>query len=305
MRSLLILLFFALATPFLKAQQLENALLWKISASDQTDQVSYLFGTIHMISDEHFYIPDTLISILKSSDSICFELNIDNPMEMMMGFYSMGDRLFLPDSKSLDDYLTDEQLALFDSHFNESALPASMLKRLKPLFTLAMLDSDSEELGDVKSYEMELSSLAMEYQVPTCGLEKMEDQLKIFDQIPLDEQIEQLMQAIEQPERTETQPMLDSLVYHYTNQNLNKLDEMISRQFYQKEQDYADVFLNDRNKNWVETIDLQMKNKRKCLYAVGAGHLGGKKGLIQLLRDKKYLVQPIMFNWPMPLSTND
>lgn len=299
MRCLLILLFFAFSSPFLKAQQLENALLWKISASDQDDHASFLFGTIHMISDDHFYIPDTLISILKSSDSICFELNIDNPLEMMMGFYSMGDRLFLPDNRSLDDYLTEEQLTLFDAHFTESALPVSMLKRLKPLFTLAMLETDSEELGDIKSYEMELSALAMEYQVPTCGLEKMEDQLKIFDQIPLDEQIEQLMQAIEKPEHEETQPMLDSLVYHYTNQNLNKLDEMISRQFYQKEQDYADVFLNDRNKSWVETIDQQMKNQRKCLYAVGAGHLGGEKGLIKLLRDKKYFVQPIKFHWPM------
>lgn len=300
MRYLTILLFLALTFPNLRGQQLENALLWKISpvSDSPSQQVSYLFGTIHMISEEHFYIPDTLVSILKSSDSICFELNIDNPMEMMMGFFSMGDRLFLPENKSLDDYLTEEQMTLFDEHFSGSALPASMLKRLKPLFTLAMMESDSEELNNMKSYEIELSSLAMDYQIPTCGLEKMEDQLNIFDQIPLEEQVEQLMQAIDKPDAVNTQPALDSLVFHYTNQNLNKLDEMIGRQFYHKEQNYADLFLNDRNRNWAKTIDRQMQESKQCLYAVGAGHLGGKNGLIQLLRAKKYKVEPVIFSWP-------
>ncbi len=297
MRCLSILLFFILSSPFSRAQELENALLWKISTPEPSNQNSFLFGTIHMISEDQFYLPDTLVSILKSSDSLCFELNIDNPMEMMMGFYSMGDRLFLPDNNSLDHYLTPEQMAHFDEHFDESVLPANMLKRLKPLFTLAMLESDSDEMQDVKSYEIELSSLAMEYDVPTCGLEKMEDQLNIFDQIPIAEQVDQLMQAIDKPAGNSPQPVLDSLVYHYTNQNLNKLDEMIGRQFYLEDRDYADLFLNNRNKNWVQTIDKQMKGQRQCLYAVGAGHLGGESGLIQLLREKNYIVQPIMFDW--------
>jgi uncharacterized protein YbaP (TraB family) len=280
----------------LRAQDLPNALLWKVSQNNSTN-VSYLFGTIHMIGEENFYIPDTIVNIIQNTDQLCFELNIDNSMEMMMGLFSMGDKLFLPDNKTIEDYLTQEEFEKFNQKFKDSPFPFGMIKRLKPLFILAMLDGESDtDFDQMKSYEMELSKIAQVKGIETCGLEKVSDQLKVFDQIPIEDQVRQLMHAVEDAPQTENNPM-DSLVYHYTQQDLNKLDEMIEGQFYLEDENYADLFLGDRNKRWVDIIENNIRDSVFNFYAVGAGHLPGKDGLIELLLQKGYSVDPVHFDW--------
>jgi len=55
---------------------------------------------------------------------------------------------------------------------------------------------------------------------------------------------------------------------------------------------YEDLFLNDRNASWIPKIEEYIKTK-SCFIAVGAGHLPGKKGVIELLRDQGYTVTPL------------
>jgi uncharacterized protein YbaP (TraB family) len=55
---------------------------------------------------------------------------------------------------------------------------------------------------------------------------------------------------------------------------------------------YMDLLLYDRNKRWAEQIP-QLAKDNPTLFAVGAGHLGGEKGVISLLRKKGYVVKPL------------
>jgi uncharacterized protein YbaP (TraB family) len=94
---------------------------------------------------------------------------------------------------------------------------------------------------------------------------------------------------IESIQLKETQPdALQNLINLYQKGAVEELYQLVS----EENEKITRVMIHQRNSNWVK----QMENKMKMqsgLYAVGAGHLGGPKGLIKLLLDKGYLVQPI------------
>ena len=56
--------------------------------------------------------------------------------------------------------------------------------------------------------------------------------------------------------------------------------------------DEMDALLYSRNRNWVEKL-ITIMPERACLVCVGAGHLPGEQGLLQLLRNAGYTVEPV------------
>jgi len=56
----------------------------------------------------------------------------------------------------------------------------------------------------------------------------------------------------------------------------------------------AEVMIYRRNRNWIPVMSNYMKTS-SCFFAVGAGHLGGEQGVIQLLRNAGYTVTPIQY----------
>ena len=53
-----------------------------------------------------------------------------------------------------------------------------------------------------------------------------------------------------------------------------------------------EALIYSRNRNWAEKL-VKIMPERTCLVCVGAGHLPGPQGLLQLLRDKGYTVEPM------------
>ena len=76
----------------------------------------------------------------------------------------------------------------------------------------------------------------------------------------------------------------------YRNGNLAKLEELLSIETYSEQE--AKVMLDDRNKKWFEQLPSMMK-EQQTFVAVGALHLSGKNGLINLFRNAGYTVTPL------------
>lgn len=81
----------------------------------------------------------------------------------------------------------------------------------------------------------------------------------------------------------------------YMSQNLEQLE----KDFKQKLNNASDllpeewaVLLDNRNLNWVQNMPTIM-NDKSTLFAVGAGHLIGEKGLLNLLKKQGYTVEAV------------
>ncbi|MBS1566154.1 MAG: TraB/GumN family protein, partial [Bacteroidetes bacterium] len=124
---------------------------------------------------------------------------------------------------------------------------------------------------------------------PIFGLETVKFQASVFDSIPYQRQAKDLLKMVDSSANgTDSSDM--QLLDVYRKQDLNKMQKMTEDE--EGMSDYIDLLLYNRNADWVRKMPAIMKDKA-TLFAVGAGHLGGDKGVISLLRKAGYMVRPV------------
>jgi uncharacterized protein YbaP (TraB family) len=283
----------------------DTSLLWRITAPGVVAP-SYLFGTIHIIPAEDYFMPSTVIKALNDSKSVVFEID---PKEMSNPATLMGlmTKINMRNDTSLSDLLTAEQYTEVEEYFTAAGLPFFLFKRMKPMFLSAMVGQDMDAMGGLsggeepasggmKSYELELSKIAEAGNKDVSGLESIEFQLSIFDSIPYRAQAVMLYDAItaDGDEDSPAASQLDALVNLYKRQAVAELAQTIMDES-AGISNFEDLLLTKRNANWVPVIkSATMKGDTgSSFYAVGAGHLGGKNGVIALLRAEGLVVEPV------------
>jgi uncharacterized protein YbaP (TraB family) len=273
-----------------KVPDSETALLWKIEG----DQIkpSYLFGTIHMIDKDEYFFTEEMESALKETQGLALEIDLEDAMDIgaQMGLLQ---KAFMRNDTTLKDLVTPEEYKLVQNHFQEMGIPFFLFERVKPMFLTIFASEDMFSGGglnmdDVKSYELELIEKAKAQSKPVMGLETVEYQMSIFDSIPYHAQADMLVASISS--EAEEEGVMDTLIYYYKQQNLNKLDELLNSD--QTTKEFRSVLLDNRNKNWIPIMEENMA-KRSMFFAVGAGHLSGAFGVINLLKDRGYRLSPI------------
>ena len=270
---------------------LENSLLWKIEGKGLTEP-SYLFGTIHLIDKENFFWPTGVLGALEDAEKVSFEVDLDNMFDMGKAM-GMMTKAFMSDGQTLKDLYSEEDYNLIKAHFEDLGLPMMLLERIKPMFLTVFASGDVEmgkglgEQESTKSYEMELYALAQESNMDVSGLETIEYQMSVFDSIPMEVQGQMLLETIKSDEEDDA---FKEMIKIYTSQNINAMVTMMSED--EGIGGFEDILLYTRNKNWIPVIEEKMKDTQH-FFAVGAGHLGGKDGVIDLLKKEGYTLSPL------------
>ena len=278
----------------------EKALLWEISGNDLVAP-SYLFGTIHIINKEDFFWPKGTQEALKTADRITFEIDmaVMNDPSMM---FSMMNSVMMKGGQTLKSLLSEEDYATVSKAFESKGLPMFLLEKVKPMFLTIMVGEefsmdalqDGFGGGDIMSYEMEFMKLAQDQEKETGGLETVEFQMGLFDSIPYEAQAQMLVETIKEGGNEEEEDMLSKMVELYKQQDIHGLDKMMHEDGGEAMgmDEYGDLLLGGRNRAWIPIMEKMMREK-PTFFAVGAGHLPGEMGVIQLLRSAGYTVTPL------------
>ena len=270
----------------------EKALLWTITKKGY--KASYLFGTIHLISEENYFLPRLTKESIAVCDKIVFEINMDEMTDLsaQMGILS---KAFMNDGMRLSDLLSDQDYELVSDHFADLGLPMMMLERIKPMFLTVLVGEDMDpgmlQNGSMLSYEIELDKLASVKGLEKGGLETIDYQVSLFDKIPYSDQAEMLVETIRYSDE-EAESSLDLYAEMYRTQDLKKMHDFTLAEE-SGMMKYSDILLYDRNANWIPLMEEMMKTD-PVFFAVGAGHLGGTKGVLALLRKRGFDVQPVL-----------
>jgi uncharacterized protein YbaP (TraB family) len=274
----------ALCASLANAQKLENSLLWKISGNG-LKQESYLFGTIHITCDAT--LDKNTLNALDKTQQLYLELDMDDPnmQATMMGGMMMKDGKTMSSMVSAEDFkAVDEFLT------REMGMSAKMLNTLKPTMISTMLYSKMLDCP-MQSFEMELMRVTQEQKEEIYGLEKVEDQMAIFDAIPYETQMEALVKTAKDNMKGDKEEFNKMMAVYKTKDitaMLNFMDESENKMY----SDFRDVMLDNRNKNWIAVIEKVAKDK-PTFFGVGAAHLAGENGVIKLLRKKGYKVEAV------------
>ena len=265
----------------------QNALLWKISDADNRN--SYLYGTIHLKDERVFAYADTVIGCMKMCDKVVLELDL-NPMNLLQ--YS--NMLFLTGDSTLKDFFNGKDYdTIVNTVEKTTGMQFSFFERFKPVALLSVvmeniLPGDMETTLDEFFYK---KGIQMHKEI--VGLETFDEQFKILESIPM----ESVIDFLKHPEKTISD--LDPMICDYLNTKLNELLRLM-----QEDETMANLkkeFLDERNIKMAAKIDSLFKNNTLTI-AVGAGHLPGEKGLINLLKKKGYKLTPIVLEVPADMK---
>ena len=272
-------------------------LLWKVSGNG-LGRPSYIFGTHHMA-------PATMIDQIKGMDQaisacdvVVGEVEKDSLTSPEVQA-RMAQDMIAPLDSTLDKLLTTEEYSIvekvFNKYFGAMGVKLSQMKNLKPSAISTQMQAmqalkyfpsfDATNLIDVA-----VQTRANDAGRPSAGLESVQEQIDLLFNGPLMEQAKGLVESCKQDEFFQVQSA--ALVDAYMAQDLDKILTVMTDATMGGSDEAMDALIYHRNRAWVVNL-IEMMPERACLVCVGAGHLPGDQGLIQLLRNEGYTVEPI------------
>ncbi|OJW84043.1 MAG: hypothetical protein BGO69_09265 [Bacteroidetes bacterium 46-16] len=261
-----------------------KSLLWRISGKDMK-RPSYLFGTIHLICPADYIWTDKMKESLHKSQEVCFEMDMDDPGVLMKVATGLMDN----SGKRLEDYFSPEQYKQVATYMHDSiGMNISLFDNLKPAALQSMLTTKTAACANPVSYEDKIMEQAKKDKKEILGLEQPEEQIELFDNLPPDSIVKQVMETVTGKDNDKEE--YQKLVNAYKQQDLPALYELMNSSG-ESPIDLAG-FLDDRNKRWIDRMVDKMDQK-SVFFAVGAGHLWGENGVINLLKKEGYRVEPV------------
>lgn len=271
--------------PPLKTNANEHTLLWEVSGKG-LDKPTYLYGTFHLMCRKDIWTSEELKQAVQRADEVYFELDMDDPATILGGMFLMK----MKEGKKLKDVLDSNDYNRLNRFFTDSLkMPLKLFETTKPFFLMAALYPKLSSCNASSGVEEAILQLAKQYKKEIKGLETMAFQASVFDSVPYTKQAKELMQTIDS--MAKYRAYFDTMVQVYRSQNLQRMESEFSKPEFGMA-DEQSLLLDDRNKNWVGQLSKLMP-QHSLVVAVGAGHLVGEKGLIQLLRKAGYTLRPI------------
>ncbi len=266
-----------------------NGLLYKISGKTLA-KPSYLYGTVHIICPVDMFAMDKLSNYFDQTEGLILELDMDDAEVMK----KMATALNMPEGKNLKELLTPEKYAKVDEMFKSVfGVPVEALKAFSPMGLSVIISTSPKSIGcqTPASYEGKFIEMATKAKKDIEGLESVEVQIATLAKTPIEKQAEDLYKLSTDPQKAFSQ--FKDLISSYKLQDSEKLFETMTKLSAEDPEAMTNL-LDERNADWIPKIETAIAEKSRFI-AVGGGHLGGKTGVVKLLRKQGYTVTAIKF----------
>ncbi len=258
---------------------LEPSLLWEVSGKGIT-RPSYLYGTIHMICADDFFLADKTKKAFEAADQLLLEVNFSDSNEIKHAQNSAVTKTLL------SHQLSKDELAKLDSIVKRSiGMSIAQLDNYSLSTVMSIVTMKSFGCASIKSYENEFIEKAKKAKQPISGLETVKFQFEMLDAAY---STSEMIRMLEEVNTAETAKLMAA----YKRENIDDLFNVMTDTKIMSENTKSEI-LDKRNINWVNQMPGLMKDK-SIFVAVGAAHLAGEYGVINLLRKSGYVVKPIM-----------
>ena len=273
-------------SPQLLAEGSQGGLLWKLKVGEEAP--SYLFGTIHSDDPRVLKLPTAVSQAFQESSSFCMEI-LFNPRTMQ----ELQGSMLLPAGKSLRKLLDEKTWAQMELAFSQRGTPITAAHdRLKPWAVFMTLSVPKPKTG--LALDLKLMAMAREQNKKVCGLESVSEQTSVFDELPTERQIYLLQGVLKLDASMEA--YFETMIKAYLAQDLQQLERLAKQNIPLEDKKFArQLFkrlLDDRNQRMVERVVPRVR-RGGVFIAVGALHLPGSQGLIELLRQQRVQVTPV------------
>ena len=277
-------------------------LLYKISGNGLTTP-SYIVGTYHLAPVSFVDSIPGIRQAMADTQQTYGEL----VMQEMFGADSlamMTQAMMLPEGMTLEKLLTPDEMNRLNAYMKElmgmdlsNPLLAQQMGKMTPsaLTTTLSVFSYMKKSGNIdvqNGFDDYFQKEAVKQGKSVGGLETMAFQADVlYKGMTLERQKEQLMCQVDNAEFLDK--MADNVIRAFFAQDINAIKEAMDKKLNNScdtTPEEEEMLINKRNANWLKKMPALMKQK-PTLFAVGAGHLPGEKGVLSLLRQAGYKVE--------------
>jgi uncharacterized protein YbaP (TraB family) len=265
-------------------QKNDNSLLWEISGNGLA-KPSYLFGTFHLMCKDDMVFSKNFTNALSNANLLVMEMDLSDSKNT----FGAMEFIQMKNGESLSKLLSKNDYERLNKFFKDSLkMSLSFFENMKPAFLQALFYPMMMSCKQSGSLEENIMAQAKKAKKQIKGLETIAQQSSFFDGMSYPDQAKALMELIDdfQTQKVNFEQLLNS----YKSQNAIEIIKLIETDPEFKNQ--KATLLDNRNMNWVNQFQ-QLMPQASLFVAVGAGHLFGEQGLIQLLRKKGYQLKPI------------
>ncbi len=260
--------------------------LWKIT---KDGRVLYLGGTVHVLSQDDYPLPEEFEQAFAVSDKIIFETDIAQARSPAFAQKMMQQMLY-PPGQSLRNALDKQTYQRLAEYFS-GKIPMTQIDGLKPAMVVLMLSAmEFQRMGMVMvGVDEHFWNLAQEENKQTGTLERIDEQLAFIVNMGKGNENELIQNTLDDIKRTET--MIAAIKSAWRSGDEEAMKQIILQEMIDDYPQLYQSLLVSRNNNWFPAIEAFLDNDDIELLLVGALHLIGDDGLLQLLRNQGYEVE--------------
>lgn len=260
----------------------KNSLLWRIIPAEG-GKPSYLFGTMHVRDPRAF----GWLELAQSSMATCacfateFDFSEADPAVLSMA-------LALPEGKSLKDFLPRGAWKRLEHYAGKKlGTSAESLQYQHPMSVSTLLSTAFMQEEMSHSLDETLWRLANGSGMPTTGVETFAEQIDTLRRIPFEMHISGLTWLLKNHNRQKKR--LKKMMQYYVEGDIRALYKAAKKDA----RGMRNILLYRRNKIMAKRF-AALAHEQALFCAVGAGHLAGGKGMLRLLKNAGFQVEPVM-----------
>ncbi len=261
--------------------------MWKVRSKTAT---VYLLGSIHYMKKEAYPLNIAIEDAFSRSNILAVEANVNNPDKLY--FSKLIDNAFYPGEDTLEKHVSRQTYELVTRTFANYGLPMEVLVKERPWFlALTLTALELLKSGFDPAYGIDMHFLSKAGQKKILELESIEQQVELLSGFSDSEQETFLVHTMKELETMSTET--DMLLRAWKTGDARGLESLLAKSA-GSDQGMTAVYekiLYSRNRSMASRVEDLLRSKDTCFVIVGAAHLVGSKGIVELLRTKGFPVE--------------
>jgi uncharacterized protein len=265
----------------------EKSLLWKVSKNANS---IYLLGSIHYLRKENYPLKKVILDAFEASQRLVLEIDLNATSAESAQRVTMEKAVYR-DGTSLPQNIGEDTYQLAARRATQLGIDMRLLHPMKTWFaalTLIAIKLQAIGLDPNLGVDRFLANEAKRRGKPTGGLETLEFQIGLLDQLSKKDQESMLRETVTELD------LLDRNINDIVQSWINGDEGLLAKLLLAGMMEYPEIhqkIIVDRNRRWLPEIEKSLQKGSGTMIVVGAAHLVGPDGVIEMLKAKGYSVE--------------
>jgi uncharacterized protein YbaP (TraB family) len=265
----------------------EKTLLWKVSNDKHS---IYLLGSIHYLKKENFPLHKAILTAFNASKRLVLEVDLNRISPDAAQRVTLEKAMYR-DGQTLQQNVSEETYQLAEQHAAKLGIDMKIMGPMKPWFVaLTLLAIKFQQIGLDPNLGVDhyLAERAKASGKATSGLETLEFQVGLLDQLSKRDQESLLRETVGEMELLVTN--INQIVQSWLNGDSDSLETLLLGGMKEYPELHEKIIV-ERNRRWVPQIEKILAQDGDAIVVVGAAHLVGKDGVIEMLKARGYRLE--------------